>query len=49
VVQQLGGRIWADVSPLGGARIAFELPAATVERAGRASTDDDVRLTSHVA
>jgi len=25
-IEQLGGRIWADQSPLGGTRIAFELP-----------------------
>jgi signal transduction histidine kinase len=31
IVQQLGGRIRADSSPLGGARIAFELPVATAD------------------
>ena len=34
VVEQLGGRIWADVSPLGGTRIAFELPPAPTEVSG---------------
>ena len=31
VVEQLGGRIWADSSPLGGTRIAFEMPLALAE------------------
>ena len=31
VVEQLGGRIWADRSPLGATRIAFELPPAATE------------------
>ena len=36
VIEQLGGRIWADGSPLGGTRIAFELPPAPTEVPARA-------------
>jgi signal transduction histidine kinase len=32
VMQQLGGRIWAETSPRGGTRIAFELPSSPAER-----------------
>jgi signal transduction histidine kinase len=31
VIEQLGGRIWADSSPFGGTRIAFELPCARTQ------------------
>ena len=49
VVEQLGGRIWADVSPLGGTRIAFELPAAPAEVPARAPQDARSALASRVA
>lgn len=50
VVQQLGGRIWADTSPLGGARIAFELPPAHTETSSSlTATDTSPHLTSRVA
>jgi signal transduction histidine kinase len=49
VVEQLGGRIWADVSPLGGTRIAFELPAAPVEVPARTTQDTRSALASRVA
>jgi signal transduction histidine kinase len=38
VVEQFGGRIWAESSPQGGARLAFELPAAPAALTGRAAT-----------
>jgi signal transduction histidine kinase len=49
VIQQLGGRIWADTSPPGGARIAFELPTAPAERPSLSSPDSVPLLTSRVA
>ncbi|MFN8636548.1 MAG: ATP-binding protein [Chloroflexota bacterium] len=53
VIHQLGGRIWADSAPLGGARIAFELPQAPAELPARRdpmeSPDDTARLESRVA
>jgi signal transduction histidine kinase len=54
VLQQLGGRIWADASPLGGTRIAFELPLAPAELSAaelvlRAGADDLARRAPRVA
>jgi two-component system sensor histidine kinase PrrB len=49
VVEQLGGRIWADASPLGGTRIAFELPPAPTEVPASASQDHGSDLESRVA
>jgi two-component system sensor histidine kinase KdpD len=50
VIQQLGGRIWADTSPLGGARIAFELPSARAEIPSSLTVSDDLpHLTTRVA
>lgn len=50
VIQQLGGRIWADTSPLGGARIAFELPPAHAEiPSSLTAADGSPHLTARVA
>jgi signal transduction histidine kinase len=49
VVEQLGGRIWADASPLGGTRIAFELPPAPTEVPARASQGGSQELAARVA
>ena len=49
VVEQLGGRIWAESSPQGGARLAFALPAAPAELAVRATQEPTVRLAPRVA
>ncbi len=49
VVEQLGGRIWADVSPLGGTRIAFELPRAPTEVPARRNQGSAEELESRVA
>jgi hypothetical protein len=45
----LGGRIWADASPLEGTRIAFELPPAPAEVPASASQDHALELESRVA
>lgn len=49
VVQQLGGRIWADTSPQGGTRIAFELPLAPAEIPARPGPDGPARPAPCVA
>jgi signal transduction histidine kinase len=49
VIQQLGGRIWAETSPRGGARIAFELPRPPSERLMPASLDGGAHRASRVA
>src|SRR5262249_24281568 len=50
VSHQLGGRIWADSSPLRGARIAFELPACRAEPPVLVSSPDGgAHPTSRVA
>ena len=38
VIEQLGGRTWADCSPFGGTRIAFELPRARSQPALHAAS-----------
>ena len=48
VIEQLGGRIWADASPLGGTRIAFELPPAPTE-VPRSNQGGSQALESRVA
>lgn len=49
VVERLEGRIWAETSPLGGTRIAFELPLSTTEAPVSAGQDDAVALEPRVA
>lgn len=49
VVEQLGGRIWADTSPIGGTRIAFELPPAPSETPASLAQDDTLALDARVA
>ena len=49
VVEQLGGRIWADSSPLGGTRIAFELPPAPAEVSARPNQVEAAEPESRVA
>jgi two-component system, OmpR family, sensor histidine kinase KdpD len=49
VMQQLGGRIWADASSQGGTRIAFELPLAPTELSVRAGAEDTARRAPRVA
>jgi signal transduction histidine kinase len=49
VVEQLGGRIWAGTSPIGGTRIAFELPLAPTEVSASQGHDDAPALESRVA
>jgi signal transduction histidine kinase len=49
VVDQLGGRIWADASPLGGTRVAFLLPHARAERSTRIQPGGGDRDVSRVA
>lgn len=49
VVEQLGGRIWADSSPLGGTRIAFELPPAPTEVPARPNQSGSQALEPRVA
>jgi signal transduction histidine kinase len=49
VVEQLGGRIWADASPLGGTRIAFELPPAPTGVPVRSNQAASQELESRVA
>ncbi|MCC6420930.1 MAG: hypothetical protein IT429_22065, partial [Gemmataceae bacterium] len=49
VVEQLGGRIWAEASPQGGARLALELPAAPTELTTRTPQESPARIASRVA
>jgi signal transduction histidine kinase len=49
VIQQLGGRIWAETSPCGGTRIAFELPTPPVERVAPFGLEGTGQRTSRVA
>jgi len=49
VVERLEGRIWAETSPLGGTRIAFELPLATTEAPANPGQDDSMALEPRVA
>jgi signal transduction histidine kinase len=49
VVEQLGGQIWADASPLGGTRLAFRLPLARVEPPARAASSRPDQSISRVA
>jgi signal transduction histidine kinase len=49
VVEQLGGRIWATDSPQGGARLAFELPAAPADLSVRAPQEKDKKTGSPFA
>lgn len=49
VVEQLGGRIWAAASPMGGARIAFELPLALAEAASPPREDASILSAPRVA
>jgi len=49
VIEQLGGRIWADSSPLGGTRIAFELPPAPTEVPTSSNQGSPLELESRVA
>jgi signal transduction histidine kinase len=43
IVSELGGRIWAEESPRGGARFVVELPAETGRAAGQASVRAGIR------
>jgi signal transduction histidine kinase len=49
VIDQLGGRIWADASPLGGTRVAFLLPCVRAEVPARITPTSADREVSRVA
>jgi len=49
VIDQLGGQIWADTSPLGGTRVAFRLPLARANQCALTSLSESARPSNRVA
>jgi len=49
VVDQLGGQIWADTSPLGGTRVAFRLPLARASQLALTARSESARPSHRVA